>query len=50
VKFNFVPEKVYASFGFPFAAEMAAMFAFFDEFGYFGEKKIKRGIFTLALF
>jgi len=37
VTLNAVPQKVFASFGFPGADELAAMFGWFDEYGYFGK-------------
>lgn len=44
VRFNSVPEKVFASFPFPGAEELAIMFNFFIEYGYYGEKKNGRDI------
>lgn len=44
IRFNSVPEQVFASFPFPGAPEFAVMFSFFHEFGYYGEKKNGRGM------
>ncbi|EGC33991.1 hypothetical protein DICPUDRAFT_92307 [Dictyostelium purpureum] len=35
VKFNYIPTKVFATFGFPGAGELAHMFDFYNEFGAF---------------
>jgi len=38
VTYNYIPREVYAKFPFPHAGEFADMFAYFGEFGYYGEK------------
>jgi len=46
-RFEFVPPEVFAKFGFPGAEELAEMFKFFTEYGYYGpeteERKISSG-------
>lgn len=44
VKYNYVPEQVFASLGFHGAPAIANLFSFFSEYGYYGEKLNNRGI------
>lgn len=44
VKYNYIPEEIYAKLPFPLAHEMAAMFGFYIDYGVYGEKVNGRGI------
>jgi uncharacterized protein YbjT (DUF2867 family) len=43
VAYNVVPASVFASFPFPGAAEMADMFSWINEFGYYGKHEVQTG-------
>lgn len=49
MKFTYVPEEVFGTF-FPGADELAEMFGFIQDYGYFGEKIITRGILCFFFF
>jgi len=43
IKLNLVSQEVFASFGFPGAEELAEMFAWFNDYGFFGKQSWEQG-------